>query len=102
MLCSAAGEKSVSLKLGVILAVLFQFHEMWRPVCERVSEPVSLKLACKSAPAGAALPAEAPPACLPSDLHCDMDPLHYWRAVGLHKMGKWCFLNVFPPQSLRF
>lgn len=95
MLCSAAGEKSVSLKLGVVLAVLLQFHEMWRPVCERVSEPVSLKPACRSAPAGAA---EAPPARLPSDLHCDTDPLRYWRAVGLHKMGKWCFLNVYPPR----
>lgn len=78
MLCSAAGEKSVSLERGVPLAVLLQFSKIWgSEVGCFVKEWVAsvLESTCKAAAIGGTegTLAVAPPAHLPFDLHFDLN-----------------------------
>lgn len=117
MLCSAAGEKSVSLKRWVPFSLLPEFCETWRSEWasrERESRPSASRFMCKPAPTEGML--------VGRDLLLHTSLLirtltqtrreemlevggcsHHWmRAVCLHKMVKVCFLNFFPlPRLLR-
>lgn len=107
MLCSAAGEKSVSLQHYCFNSLRHGGLKWWPGVCECSQNRPQIHPNRRHA-GGLWLP----PAKLPCDLHFNMNPKTggIWKQVapvirGLFPFTKWendCFLNFFSSWSLRF